>query len=323
MQRVALGSSGLSVSPVAFGTWQLSPRFWGEQPKEDALAAMKEAVDLGVNFFDTADAYGDGYGETVLGEALKELPRDEVVVATKGFNHFKADGSRYPDLSAAHLVERCEASLRRLGIETIDLYLLHFFDPLTPMAEVAEALERLRRQGKVRAVGLSNHTVEQVRAQRRFADYSVVQPKYSLVEPLGEGDLLPYCQAQNIGVMIYSPLHKGLLTGKYTGTESFDDFRRFLPDFQGEKFQRLCGAVEGLRPMAERYGLTVLQLILAATLMHPAIHVAICGIKKPEHIREAAGAMGKTLDREDYFAIREAVAGSPARKLPDAGGTQK
>jgi len=323
MHRVTLGESGLSVSPVAFGTWQLSPRFWGEQSKDDAMAAMRLAFDKGINFFDTADAYGDGYAETVLGEAIKGLPRDELVIATKVFNHFNPDASRYPDLSPGHIVERCEASLERLKIDTIDLYLLHFYDELTPLADVAETLGKLRSQGKVRAIGVSNHTVEQFRAQRRFGPYSVVQPPYSLIEPGIEQDLLPYCQAENIGVMVYSPMHKGLLTGKYTGSETFDDFRRHHPDFQGERFKRLCHQVQSLRPIAERYALTIYQLVVAATLMHPAVHVAVCGIKTPAQIEEAAGAMGKSIGREDYFAVRKAVLGSQAAKLPDAKGDQK
>jgi aryl-alcohol dehydrogenase-like predicted oxidoreductase len=323
MQRVSLGESRLSVSPIAFGTWQLSPRFWGEQSKEDVIAAMKQAVDNGVNLFDTADAYGDGYAETVLGEAIKDLPRDELVITTKVFNHFNPDGSRYPDLSPSHIVARCEASLGRLGIETIDLYLLHFYDELTPLGDVAEVLGRLRDQGKIRAIGVSNHTVEQFRAQRRFGPYSVIQPAYSLIDPGIERDLLPYCQAENIGVMVYSPMHKGLLTGKYTGTETFDDFRRHHADFQGDRFRELCDKVASVRPIARRYGLSICQLVLAATLMHPAIHVAVCGIKTPEQIAEAAGAVGATLSREDYFAVRKAVLGSPPPKLLDAKGDQK
>ena len=323
MERVTLGCSGLSVSPVAFGTWQLSPRFWGEQSKDDAITAMRLAFDKEINFFDTADAYGEGYAETVLGEAIKDLPRDDLVIATKFFNHFNPDGSRYPDLSASHLVERCEASLKRLGLETIDVGLLHLYDQLTPLADVAQTLEKLREQGKIRVIGVSNHTVEQLRAQRRFGSYSVVQPPYSLVDPGIEKDLLPYCQAEDIGVMVYSPMHKGLLTGKYTGAETFNDFRRRHPDFQGERFRELCEAVQGLRPMAERYGLTVYQLILAATLMHPAIHVAICGIKTPDHIAEAAGAMGKAIAREDYFAVRTALSCGQATKIADAKGMRK
>ena len=322
MERVTLGESGLSVSPVAFGTWQLSPRFWGDQSKDDAISAMKLAFDKGINFFDTAEAYGDGYAETVLGEAIKDLPRDEVVIVTKVFNHFNPDGSRYPDLSPEHVKERCEVSLKRLGIETIDLYLLHMYDSLTPLADIAGMLEELREQGKVRAIGVSNHSVEQCRAQRRFGPYSVVQPPYSFVDPAGETDLLPYCQSENIGVMIYSPMHKGLLTGKYTGEETFTDFRSNHPDFQGDRFRELCAKVQSLKPVAERNGLTLYQLVLAATLMHPAIHVAICGIKTPAQIEEAVGAVGKSLSREDHFTVRNAVGpGSP--KVADASGSRK
>ena len=323
MKRVTLGRSGLTVSPVAFGTWQLSPRFWGEQSKSDAIAAMRLAFERGINFFDTADAYGDGYAESVLGEALRELPRDELVIATKFFNHFNPDATRYPDLSPSHLVDRCEASLKRLGIETIDLCLLHFYDQLTPLPEIAEAMEKLRNQGKIRCFGVSNHNLEQFRAKRQFGPYDVVQPAYSLVDTVIEADLLPYCQAEDIGVMVYSPMHKGLLTGKYTGEESFSDFRGSHPDFQGERFKQLCQAVQSLRPMAERYGLSLYQLVLAATLMHPAIHVAICGIKTPTQIAEAAGAIGQTVARQDYFAIRTALSLGQGPKVVDAKGVRK
>ena len=323
MERIRFGRTGLSVSPVSFGTWQLSPRFWGEQSREDAIAAMKLAFELGINFFDTADAYGDGLAETVLGEAIRDLPRDELVITTKFFNHFNPDASRYPDLSRDHLMERCEASLGRLGIETIDVCLLHLFDPLTPLEEVAGTLEDLRGQGKVRVIGVSNHSTEQFRAQRRFGSYDVVQPPYSLVDPGIEKDLLPYCEAEDIGVMVYSPMHKGLLTGKYQGHETFDDFRQNHPDFQGDRFRALCEAVQSLKPMADGYGLTIYQLVLSATMMHPAIHSAICGIKTPDQIREAAGAMGKGVSREDYFAIRKALACGQGAKILDAKGERK
>ena len=322
MDRVVLGDSGLSVSPIAVGTWQLSPRFWGPQSKDDAMAAMKFAFDRGINFFDTAEAYGDGYAETVLGEVVRDLPRDELVLATKVFNHFNPDGSRYPDLSPEHITARCDVSLDRMGVETIDLYLLHMYDPLTPLADIAGTLERLRDQGKIRCYGLSNHTVEQCRAQRRFGRYDVVQPPYSLIDPAGENDLLPWCQSENVGVMIYSPMHKGLLSGKYTGGETFDDFRMNHPDFSGERFRELCAKVQSLRPIADRNELTIYQLVLSATLMHPAIHVAISGIKTPDQIAEAVGAGGRRLSREDYFAVRNAVGpGSP--KIADASGKRK
>jgi aryl-alcohol dehydrogenase-like predicted oxidoreductase len=320
--RIPFGSTGLAVSPVSFGTWQLSPRFWGEQPATEVIAAMHAAFDGGINFFDTSDAYGDGHAESVLGQFLAAVPRDQVVVATKVFNHYNPDASRYPDLDPAHIVERCEASLRRLGIETIDVYLLHFFDQLTPLAAIAETLERLRALGKIRHYGVSNFTTEQFRAARAVGDFAVHQPPYSLLDTAIEADLLPYCQVNNVGVMVYSPLHKGLLTGKYTGAETFTDFRQHHPDFQGARFAAIADAVRSLQPMAERYGLTIYQLVLAATLMHPSIQVAIAGIKTAAQARAAAGALGKTISRPDYFAIRTALA-VDARKVKDAGGKVK
>lgn len=321
--RVVLGATGLVVSRLCFGTWQLSPRFWLEQSKSDIVRAMAVAFEGGVNFFDTADAYGDGYGETVLGEFISGKARDELVVCTKVFNHFNPDGSRYPDLRADHIRRRCEIELKRLQIESIDLYLLHAFDPLTPLDDVAGVLDALKEEGKIRHYGVSNHTLEQFRAQRQFGNYNAVQPPYSLLAPGIENDLLPYCQAYNVGVMVYSPLHKGLLTGKYTGQEQFTDFRKHWPDCQGERFQGICEAVQKLKPIADKYELSIYQLVLTATLMHPAIHVAVVGIKNPDQMTEALGMPNEPLSREDYFAIRKILAvGAPA-KLQDARGEVK
>lgn len=320
--RVVFGSTGLSVSPVCFGTWQLSPRFWGDQPRAEILRAMRTALDRGVNFFDTADAYGDGLGETVLGEFLAEVPRDDVVVCTKVFNHFKPDASRYPDLSAPHVRQRCDLELKRLGVDTIDVYLLHMVDVLTPMREITGVLEELRQQGKIRHYGVSNHPVEHFRALREVGRYEVCQPPYSLLDPAVEKDL-PFCEAANIGVMVYSPLHKGLLTGKYKGTETFSDFRQHHPDFQGERFRLIAEAVQSLKPMADGYGMSIYQLVLTATLMHPAIQVAVVGIKTAEQIAEAAAMMGRRLEREDYFQIRKVLSLGAAGKVRDATGKAK
>ena len=321
--RIIFGATGLNVSRICFGTWQLSPRFWGEQSRTDVLAAMNVAYDGGINFFDTADAYGDGLAETIVGEFLAGKRRDSVVICTKVFNHFNPDGSRYPDLSPAHIRQRCDLQLQRMGIETIDLYLLHMFDPATALPDVAQTLDELKKEGKIRSYGVSNHTVEQFRAHRRFGAYDAIQPCYSLVDTKIEHDLLPYCQAENIGVMVYSPMHKGLLTGKYTGTETFTDFRKHFPDFQGERFKAIAAAVKSLSPLAKKYKLTLYQLVLAATLMHPGIHVAVVGIKNPAQITEALGAEGKTISRPDYFAIRQALAIDGPSKLKDTSGQKK
>lgn len=321
--RIIFGATGLEVTPICFGTWQLSPRFWGEQSKTDVLAAMNVAYEAGINFYDTADAYGDGYAETIVGEFLADKPHDELVICTKVFNHFNPDASRYPDLSPAHIRQRCEIQLKRMGIETIDLYLLHLFDPMTALADIAETMDSLKKEGKIRSYGVSNHTVEQLRAHRRFGAYDAVQPSYSLVDTQIENDLLPYCQAENVGVMIYSPMHKGLLTGKYKGDETFTDFRKHMPDFQGERFKTIAGAVKSLGPLAKKYDLTIYQLVLTATLMHPGIDVAVVGIKNQAQITEALGAMGKTISREDYFAVRKTLAIDGISKIKDAGGERK
>ena len=320
--RVTFGATGLQVSPVCFGTWQLSFRFWGDLPKGEILRAMRTALDEGVNFFDTADAYGDGYGETVMGEFLAGVRREDVVICTKVANHFNPDASRYLDLSAAHVRQRCEIQLQRLGIDTIDVYLLHMADPLTSMQEVTGVLDSLRREGKIRHYGVSNHTIERFRSLRKFGAYTVCQPPYSLLAHGIEDDLLPYCEAENIGVMVYSPIHRGLLSGKYNGSETFTDFRKHNPDFQGERFRQAAAAAQGLKPMADRYGMSITQLVLAATLMHPAIQVAVVGIKTPAQIAEAAKAMGRRISSEDWHAIRAALTLDGGR-IRDAGGKAK
>ena len=305
--RVRLGRSGLMVSPICFGTWQLSPRFWGQVPADDIVAAARRAFDLGVNFYDTAGAYGDGLAERVLGQAIAPLPRDQIVVATKVYWHFHPDGRRHPDLSARYVKQCCDEALGRMGLEYIDLYQLHTFDPMTPLAETTAALDQLKAAGKIRAYGVSNFSVEQLRLARQFGDYATHQPKYSLLDRQIEADLLPYCQGQDVGVLVYSPLAMGLLSGKYTGSESFTDHRARHPRFTGQRFGELASAVRGLKPLADKYGLTIAQLVLAATLCNPGVHVAIAGVKNARQIEETAGAMGASIEREDYFAIRAAV----------------
>jgi len=301
--QVVLGRSGLEVSPICFGTWQLAERFWGNVDSADVSTAIRKAYDAGVNFFDTAGAYGEGRAESVLGEALTGLPRESIVIATKVFHHFYPDGRRHGDLSAGYVAGYCDEALARLGTDYIDLYQLHSFDPYTPLEETTAALDKLRQTGKIRCYGVSNFSVEQIRLARRYGDYATCQPHYNLLDTRIEGDLLPYCASENIGVLVYSSLALGMLTGKFDGSETFHDLRAHTPRFSGERFKKLAAKVRGLQPLADKYGLTITQLCLAATLAHSAIHCAIVGIKSAEQIVEAAGAMGKTIDREDYFAI--------------------
>jgi len=304
MRKVTLGRSGLEVTPICFGCWQMGQTYWGRQPEDLLTDAVRTALELGVNFFDTADAYGDGEAEHILGKALKGVKREDVVVATKVYHHFYEDGRRHPDLSADYIPKACDASLKRLGLDYLDLYQAHAFDPLTPMEETAAAFERLKEVGKIRAYGVSNLTVEQVRTARTYGDYDTIQPRYSLLGREIENDLLPYCHRHNVGVLVYSSLMRGVLTGKFKGDETFDDLRGNDPMFKGEAFRSMIAKVEKLRPMAEAKGCTMTQLSLAATLMHPSIHCAITGIKSPEQIRDCAGAADVQISREEYHAIR-------------------
>jgi len=300
--RVRLGRTELSVSPICFGTWQLSPRFWGEPDEDQIIRAIHRAIDIGINFFDTADAYGDGLAESVLGRAFSGIPRDKFILATKVFWHMHPDGRRYPDLSKPYILEECDASLKRLKLSHIDLYQCHSYDQLTHPHEIADAMETLIKQGKIRAAGTSNWNVEQLRIlPKRFGSE---QPPYSLLKRGIEESLLPYCMANDIGTLVYSSLHLGLLSGKYKGDESFTDLRKNQPDFQGERFRTLCDRVRQVGEIGKNYGLTTVQTVIACTIMHPAITCAIVGIKQPKHIEEAAGAVGKTVSREDWYKIR-------------------
>ena len=314
-ERVRLGRSGLMVSPICFGTFQATPGRWGAVPDEDLLAAMRRAFELGVNFFDTADLYGPGRAEKLLGKALAPMPRDKLVVVTKAFNHFREWppprdlSGKYPDLSGDYLKQACEASLRRLNMDYVDLYLCHAFDVLAHPQDTTAALDDLKKAGKIRHYGASNYTVEQMRMARRFGDYVALQPGYNLLQRGIESDLLPYCLAEDLGVFVFRPLAKGLLGGRYTGDETFPegDTRRDNPAFQGDAFRAMCERVRSLGGVADKYGLSIAQLVLVVTMMHPAVHSAIVGIKNVEQIESAAGAMGKCVSREHYFAARDAL----------------
>ena len=307
MTRVKLGLSGLEVSPICHGSWQLSPGMWGKVPGDKVIAAMRRAVEVGVNFFDTADEYGDGLSESILGEALKPLRREELVIATKVCFRFLPDGRQFLDLSKRHVLEACDASLKRLRTDYIDLYQCHAYDVTTSIGETAEALEALHTAGKIHAYGASNFAVEQLRLARKYGNFATLQPRYNLLKPEAEDDLLPYCAAEGLGTLVYSPLHMGLLSGKYKGRERFRDFRREDSDFQGKRFKDLAARARALKPIAERNDVTIPQLVLTATLANPHVNVAIVGVKEPRHIEEAAAIMDKQLSREDYYDVRRTL----------------
>jgi len=307
MERVKLGRTDLMVSPICFGCWQMGGTYWGPVDEQALIAAVGRAVELGVNFFDTADAYGDGLAETILGKALKTVNRRDLIVATKVlWNwHEKPGSPRTQDLSYDYIIRQCERSLKRLGTDVIDLYQAHSFDVYTPLAETTRAFETLKKQGKIRFFGSSNFSVEQLRSAMAYGAWDTVQPRYNLLHREIEKDLLAFCLANDLGVLVYSPQHRGLLTGKYTGNETFDDFRADQAEFTGEQFKENVERVNRLKPIAAELSKTMPQLALRFVIQHPAVHCAIAGIKTPAQIAEAVGAAGWQLPREMYYRLRK------------------
>ncbi len=308
MDYVQLGKTDLNVSRICFGCWQLSPAFWGDVPLAPWEDAVQAALDAGVNFIDTADAYGKGDAETALGDLLhREGLRERFVLATKFYWRFEANNERYPDTTHVHIIRACEASLRRLRTDVIDLYQIHAFDPLTCPDAVAEALLALRRQGKVRWFGVSNLNVEQMEMYSRHIDIECLQPSYSLLERGVESRELPYCLARRIGVIAYSPLFRGLLTGKYDHDHQFTDTRAGSPLFTPPLFHRILDTLDQCRPLADRYGLTLPQLAIRWVLTHPALSCAIVGVKERSHIETIVAAADGRLEGDDWHRLAHAL----------------
>ena len=299
MKYTTLGKTGLEVSRVAFGTWQLGGD-WGPTDTVPAMQAIRRAANEGVNFFDTAQAYGFGQSERFLAAALLLLPREELVIATKGGLRPSANGV-VRDASPAWIREGVDASLKALGTEYIDLYQVHWPDPSTPFDETAEALAKLVADGKIRHVGVSNFSVRQMEQFGATMAIETVQPPYHLFRRDIESNVLAYTAAKDIGVLVYGPLAHGLLGGRLGPDSCFppQDWRSKSSMFQGESFQRNLRAVARLRELAvEQLGITLAQLAVAWTLANPAVDVAIVGTRDPDHVDDALAAADIDLDQE-------------------------
>ena len=301
MQQVMLGRSGLIVSRLAFGTWQLGGD-WGATDVDQAVAAIRRAVEGGVTFFDTAQGYGFGRSERLLARALQIVPREEVVIATKGGLRPTADGAGVTrDASPAWIREGVDRSLEALGTDYLDLYQLHWPDPATPFEETAEALAKLVADGKIRHVGVSNFDAAQMDSFSATKPVETLQPPYHLFRRDIEAKVLPYTAAHDIGVLVYGPLAHGLLGGRMGPETTFaaDDWRSKSSTFKGDAFLRNLRAVAALRRLAtEELGITLPQLAAAWTLAHPAVHVAIVGTRNPEHVDEILAAADLCLTDE-------------------------
>jgi aryl-alcohol dehydrogenase-like predicted oxidoreductase len=315
MEYVRLGRTGLEVSRICFGTWQFGGD-WGRTEVEESKCAMRRAIELGINFFDTAQAYGFGEAERVLGDALKpeiQARREEVVLATKGGLRPSGDGivrdSRPETLRAG-----VEDSLRYLDTDYIDLYQVHWPDADTPFAETAGALEELVREGKLRHVGVSNFSVPEMTDFARTLPVETLQPPYHLFRRDIEQDVLPWCREHAVGVLVYGPMAHGLLTGKFDRDTRLaeDDWRASSDLFRGEAFERNLEAIEALGRLASERGLSVAQLAVAWTLAHPAVHVAIVGARDEGQIEGTAPAGDVHLSHGDLREIEEIMSSAAA-----------
>ena len=304
METTRLGRTDLEVSRLCLGTWQFGGD-WGRLEAEDAKAAVRRALELGVTFFDTAQAYGFGDSEQTLAAALgDDLRRDDVVVATKGGLRME-EGELIRDASAGSIRQGVEESLGYLGVEAIDLWQLHWPDAETPAEETAAALRELRDEGKIRHVGVSNFSVQEMEALESEIAVETLQPPYHLFRRDAERDTLPWCEDHGIGVLAYGPLAHGLLSGKIDRDwrPAEDDWRAGSGLFSGEGFERNLEVVERLRGLAAEHGWSVPQLAVAWTLSHPAVHAAIVGARNPEQIEGTAPAGEIRLDDDTKAEI--------------------
>jgi aryl-alcohol dehydrogenase-like predicted oxidoreductase len=304
MRETRLGRTELVVSNIALGTWSYGGD-WGPVDVDAATQTINGAVDLGINFFDTAQGYGFGQAEGILATVLwSRVEREDVVLATKG--GLRMEGNRtVRDASAAWLRQGVEESLRHLGTDYIDLYQVHWPDPRTPAAETGAALNELVEEGKIRYVGVSNYDVAQLEQLGRFVRVDTHQPPYHLFRQEIDVDLLPYCADNGIGVLVYGALAHGLLSGSMTPDTTFapDDWRSHSPDFAGETFAANLAVVAELEAFAAERDLSLPELAVAWTLAHPAIDVVIMGARTPAHLQDSVAAADVKLEDEDLWEI--------------------
>jgi aryl-alcohol dehydrogenase-like predicted oxidoreductase len=329
MRYRELGSSGIEASVVAFGAWAVGGWMWGGVEEQGAIAAINAAVDAGVNFIDTAPIYGFGRSEELVGKAIAGR-RDEVVLATKcglvwdvekGDFFFQSDeeiirkdGSGnikvYRYLGPESIRREVEASLKRLGTDHIDLYQTHWQESTTPIADAMEELLRLREEGKIRAVGVSNVTASQLEEYRAVGDVASDQEQYSMLFRKHEGSLLPYCEQNNLAFLAYSPLAQGLLTGKVGPDRVFaeGDQRAGRPRFSVENRAKVAAMLAKFKPIAEGHDLTLAQLAVAWTVQQPGCSHALVGARSPEQAVENAAAGGVELSKEELATMAAAIA---------------
>lgn len=305
-----MGESDLEVSAVCLGCWGIGGEFYGEVDDDESIRMIHAAQDAGVNFLDTAIVYGSGRSERVIGRALADGRRDRWILATKCGRRALPDGSKLSSATREWIHKDIEQSLAAFQTDRIDLYQLHFPGPKTPLAESMAALVELKEAGKIRHIGVSNVTAEQLAECLAHAPVVSVQPLYNMFERQVEGELLGACVERHVGTLVYCPLARGLLTGKFTGdpAEVTGVSREKSKLFQGEALARNVAIVDRLKQVAAGLGCTVAQLAVAWTIAQPGITSAICGAKHPQQIAETAAGADVAIDDATMSRINAIIA---------------
>ncbi len=319
MKYLKLGKTDIKVSAVAFGAWAIGGWLWGGTDEKESMRAIDEAISQSINFIDTAPAYGEGYSEEIVGKSIKGK-RDKLVIATKcGLVWHTDKGTHFLDYETGEKVYRylgpesvkyeVEQSLKRLGTDYIDLYQTHWQDHTTPIEDTMEALLDLKKQGKIRAIGACNATLDQIEEYNRAGQLDVDQEKYSLLDTEIEHDLLPWCKNNSVTLLAYGPMARGLLTGKIGADRKFkgDDIRKTDPRFLKENREKINKMIDNVfRPMADGYGITVAQLSVASLISQDGVG-ALCGTRNISQARENAQAGNIEIASADIEKLKEAV----------------
>jgi aryl-alcohol dehydrogenase-like predicted oxidoreductase len=309
MQDRNLGWTDLKVSRVGLGTWAMGDDFWGSVDDQESIRTIHAAIDNGISLVDTAPAYGNGHSEEVVGKAIKGR-RDRVVVATKvGIQ--KSGGKLQKNLSPDSVRQEIEDSLRRLGVESIDLYQIHWPDPKTPLEETLEVLLKAQEAGKFRYLGVSNFDTALMDKVRSITELASLQPPFSLMQRDIEDEILPYCHEHNIGVLSYGTLSGGILTGKFREYPTFeegDQRAKFYPAFNPKTWDKVQNVVDALREIASERNVPVAQVAINWATAQPGMTCALVGAKKPEQAISNAAAGQWELSNAELERIQEAHA---------------
>ncbi len=298
MEYTKIQGTEIKVSRIGLGTWAIGGWMWGGSEEKESIETIHAALDRGINLIDTAPIYGFGRSEEIVGKALVGYRRERAVIATKVGLDWR-DGQPMRNASRARIFKEIEDSLRRLRTDYIDIYQVHWPDPAVPVEETAEAMHTLYRQGKIRAIGVSNFSVARMEQFREVAPLHTLQPPYNLFERDAEGELLPHCLWEGISTLAYGPICRGLLSGRMTASTRFegDDLRHTDPKFQKPRYEQYLAAVERLDAFARNhYGRRVIHLALRWVLDQPGVSVALMGARRPEQLDPIEGAMGWSIN---------------------------